>query len=181
MTSKNNRYFRLSGAHRLPAAVLAIAALTGCHGGFGGCLLCGPIPRVQDNLEGTLSGLVGSGLTLENNGGGGFQVNGSTANGTSVVFAVGLFNTAYDLTVETQPTNPSQTCVVANGTGMASGTIYIPANVTNITVTCTTNLPRFVFVANRGSNNVSAYTVDAATGTLAATAGSPFAAGNSPV
>src|ERR1700722_10329714 len=125
MTSKNNRYFRLSGAHRLPAAVLAIAALTGCHGGFGGCLLCGPIPRVQDNLEGTLSGLVGSGLTLQNNGAAGFQLNGSTANGTSVVFAVVLFNTAYDLTVQTQPTNPSQTCVIANGTGTA-GTSDIP-------------------------------------------------------
>ena len=64
------------------------------------------------------------------------------------------FNTAYELTVQTQPTNPSQTCVVTNGTGMI-GT----SNVTNIVVTCTTNPPRFAYVANRGSNNVSAYTV----------------------
>ena len=172
---KRSRFAR-GAAHRLLAAVFAAAALIGCHGGFGGCLLCGPVPRVQDNLEGTLSGLVGSGLTLQNNGAAGFQLNGSTANGTSVVFAVVLFNTAYDLTVQTQPTNPSQTCVVANGTGMA-GT----SDVTNISVTCTTNPPRFAYVTNRGSNNVSAYSVDAATGALTAIAGSPFPAGTFPV
>jgi hypothetical protein len=161
----------------LLAGFIAIAVLTGCHGVLGGgCLLCGPFPPVQANLEGTLSGLVGSRLTLQNSGAGGFQLNGSMANGASVVFAVALFNTAYNLTVQTQPTNPSQTCVVANGTGMA-GT----SDVTNIAVTCTTNPPRFAYVANHGSNNISAYSVDATTGALTAIAGSPFAAGNLPV
>lgn len=159
------------------AAVLAFAALPGCHGGLGGgCLLCGPFPTVQANLEGSLTGLVGSGLALQNNGAAGFQFNGSMANGKSVVFAVAAFDTSYDLTVQTQPTNPSQTCVVSNGTGML-GT----ADVTNITVVCATNPPRFAYVANRGSNNVSAYSVDAATGAMAAIPGSPFSVGNAPV
>jgi YD repeat-containing protein len=40
---------------------------------------------------------------------------------------------------------------------------------------------RFVYVANQGSNNVSAYTIDPNTGILSAIPGSPFAAGNGPV
>jgi 6-phosphogluconolactonase len=166
------------GARKSPGVVMSVlitvSTLTGCHGGGGSSPV---MVAFDDKLGGTLRGLVGSGLVLQDP----IQLNGPGANGTNVLFGSASLNTNYDLAIETQPTNPSQTCVVANGTGMASGTIYIPANVTNITVTCTTNLPRFVFVANRGSNNVSAYTVDAATGTLAATAGSPFAAGNSPV
>ena len=37
-----------------------------------------------------------------------------------------------------------------------------------------------VYVANEGSNNVSAYTIDGNTGALTAVAGSPFAAGSNP-
>jgi YD repeat-containing protein len=40
---------------------------------------------------------------------------------------------------------------------------------------------RFVYVANQGSNNVSAYTIDPNTGILTPVPGSPFAAGNGPV
>jgi len=39
----------------------------------------------------------------------------------------------------------------------------------------------FVYVANSGSNNVSAYTIKPVTGALAAVVGSPFAAGSGPV
>ncbi len=171
----------------LLGAVFTLLALTGCHGGggdagSGGCITCGPFFA---NLSGTLSGLVGSRLTLQDqstsfqiNGPTLQQINGPAANGPDTYFGNASFNTTYDITVATQPTNPSQTCVVANGTGTAPGK---GGNVTDITVTCTTNPPRFMYVANRGSNNVSAYTVDAASGTLAALAGSPFAAGNLPV
>jgi DNA-binding beta-propeller fold protein YncE len=177
MTLRGKVDLKLSGAHRVVGAFFAVAVLTGCHGVLGGgCLLCGPVPPVEANLEGTLSGLVGSRLEFQNSEAAGFAFSGSMSNGKSVVFAAALFNTSYNLTVQTQPTNPSQTCVVANGTGMI-GT----ADVTNITVTCTTNPPRFVYVANRGSNNVSAFSVDATTGALTAIAGSPFAAGNLPV
>jgi 6-phosphogluconolactonase len=157
---------------------VAIAALTGCHpgaGSLGGCLTCS-LPT-QVNIEGTLSGLVGSGLALQNNSAPGFEiVGGAESNGTDVLFADAPVNTAYNLTVLTQPTNPSQTCAVANGTGTI-GT----AAVTNIVVTCTTNPPRFAYVVNRGSNNVSAYSVEASTGALTAIAGSPFAVGTLPV
>ena len=41
--------------------------------------------------------------------------------------------------------------------------------------------PQFVLVANSGSNNVSAYTINPTSGALAAVSGSPFAAGTSPM
>jgi 6-phosphogluconolactonase len=162
-------------------ALIAMATLTGCHhGGGSGCTA---LPCLA-TLSGTLSGLVGSRLTLQDqstsfqiNGPTLQQINGPAANGPDTYFGYASFNTTYDITVATQPTNPSQTCVVTNGTGTAHGS----NPVTNIKVTCMTNPPRFMYVANRGSNNVSAYTVDAASGTLAALAGSPFAAGNLPV
>jgi DNA-binding beta-propeller fold protein YncE len=165
-------------------ALVCIPAFTACSpsGEFSGssllCLTCGPF---ADNLGGTLSGLVGSRLTLQDNSMTLSQLNGAPANGTNLIFGSADFNTSHDITVATQPTNPSQTCVVANGTGTATGSVGSASNVTNITVTCTTNPPRFVYIANRGSNNLSAYTVDATTGGLAAIAGSPFATGYLPV
>jgi 6-phosphogluconolactonase len=181
--------------HRIPitasvwllAAFFGVAGLAGCHtsgnnvGRGPPCLVAACGPQVV-TIEGTLTGLVGSGLQVENeNGGnevGGIPINGQASNGASVAFTVGNWNTAYNLTVQTQPTNPSQTCVVANGTGTTGGA---GSTVTDIVVTCTTNPPRFVYVANRGSNNVSGYTIDAGNGSLAPIIGSPFAAGNLPV
>jgi 6-phosphogluconolactonase (cycloisomerase 2 family) len=40
---------------------------------------------------------------------------------------------------------------------------------------------KFAYVANGGSNNVSAYTINAATGALTPVAGSPFTAGSVPI
>ena len=114
---------------------------------------------------------------MQNGSPAGSQLNGPEANGANVVFGAANFSSSYSLAIATQPTNPSQTCVVTNGTGTTSGT----SNVTDIVVTCTTNPPRFLYVANRGSNNISAYTVEPTGGTLVAIAGSPFATGNLPV
>ncbi len=81
-------------------------------------------------LTATVSGLAGTGLTLQN------TTNGDSlpvaANGT-VVFPVGVGNgQAYNVAVTAQPTNPTQTCVVTNGAGTAPET-------TPVTVACTTN------------------------------------------
>jgi trimeric autotransporter adhesin len=82
-------------------------------------------------VGGTASGLVGTGLTVLMNGANPVAVG---ANGS---FTAATLNTGtqYAVTVGTQPTAPSQTCVVANGTG----TVALAA-VNNITVTCTTNI-----------------------------------------
>ncbi len=77
-------------------------------------------------IGGTISGLTGSGLVLQNEGGDNLTVN---ANSTSFVFAtpVGL-GSAYKVTVLTQPTG--QVCAVTNGSGSVAG------NVTNVSVVC---------------------------------------------
>ena len=79
-------------------------------------------------IGGTVSGLLGTGLVLQDNGGNNLSV---TANG-SFTFSTALASgTAYKVTVLTQPSGPTQTCTVTNGTGTAT------ANVTNVQVACT--------------------------------------------
>jgi 6-phosphogluconolactonase len=152
-------------------AVLAALLITGCNNGSGS----GGTP-ITANLEGSVSGLVGSRLVLQNNSTPLTQFNGQGANGTNVLFGTARVNSSYDITVLTQPTTPSQTCVVTNATGTLGS-----SGVTNIAVSCTINPPRFLYVANRGSGNVSAYTIDAAGGALTTIVGSPFTTGSGPV
>lgn len=90
-----------------------------------------PPPAVTYSVGGSVSGLVGSGLVLRNNGGNDLS---ASANG-SFTFSTQLNSgSSYAVTVGTQPSSPAQTCVVSNGAGTIAA-----ANVTNVTVTCTTN------------------------------------------
>lgn len=77
------------------------------------------------SIGGTVTGLTGSGLVLQNNGLDNLSI---TAAGT-FTFPT-LVPGAYNVTVLTQPSNPTQTCIVSNGSGTAT------ANITNVTVTC---------------------------------------------
>ena len=78
-------------------------------------------------IGGTVSGLLGSGMVLQNSGGDNLAISGDGA----FTFATAIVDsTAYNVTVLTQPTGPSQTCTIANSSGTVS------ANVTNVTVTC---------------------------------------------
>jgi hypothetical protein len=79
----------------------------------------------------TVSGLAGGTVVLQDDGADNLSV---TANGSLMFLTAKFQGAAYDVTVLTQPTSPSQSCVVANGAGTV-GT----ANVTGITVTCTTD------------------------------------------
>jgi hypothetical protein len=80
-------------------------------------------------VAGTVSGLQGSGLVLQDNGGDNLSV-GGTGN-VNFTFPTPLAGGAsYAVTILTQPSNPGQTCSVSNGTGMATG------NVTTVQVTC---------------------------------------------
>ena len=81
-------------------------------------------------LRGTVTGLVGSGLVLQNNGGDDLAVLTNGEFGFPSPIASGA---AYSVTVQTQPSSPSQSCSVANGTGTIGS-----ADVTNVTVTCAT-------------------------------------------
>ena len=90
---------------------------------------CGGKPASKYTIGGTVSGLSGSGLVLQDNGGDNLPV---SANG-SFTFATAIDSgAAYTVTVLTQPSSPAQVCTVAGGSGTAA------ANVTSVQVTCAT-------------------------------------------
>ena len=81
-------------------------------------------------MGGTVSGLAGSGLVLQNNAGDDLAI----STDGSFTFATGLDDGSdYAVSVLTQPSSPSQTCSVTNGSGTLAG-----ANVTDVTVSCVT-------------------------------------------
>ena len=83
--------------------LLALTALSGC---------------AVFTIGGTVSGLTGSGLVLQNNGEDDLTVN---ADG-SFSFPTELFDTTtYQVEVFTQPSKPSQICTVSNGSGILAG------------------------------------------------------------
>ena len=84
---------------------------------------------VMYSIGGSVIGLAGSGLILQNNNGDDLTI---SANG-SFIFPTAMFDTtSYSVNVVQQPTNLSQTCVVNSGSGTLVG-----ANITNVQVVCT--------------------------------------------
>lgn len=124
-------------------------------------------------VGGTVSGLTGTGLVLQNNAGNNLTI---TGNGP-FSFTAALANGAnYTVTILSYPGAPTQTCTVSNGMGTIAA-----AAVTNVAVNCVVaKVPRFAYVANLSDNTVSAYTVDAGTGALNAV-GTPVATGLTPL
>jgi hypothetical protein len=112
-------------------AATSVLALYGCGGG-GNILPVDfepPAPQTY-SIGGTVSGLSGVAV-VQNNLGDDLTI---SANG-NFAFATRLASeSAYSITVKTQPSSPTQTCVVGNATGSIAG-----AAVTTATVTCTTN------------------------------------------
>jgi 6-phosphogluconolactonase len=131
-------------------------------------------------VGGTVSGLVGSGLVLQISapGYGGQPDNVSpplqiNSNGPFTFDFVSPGNTSgtfVRIGHGHQPASPTQLCVVNNGRISVQA-----ANVTDVAVVCS----QFSYGANAGDNTVSAYTVDATSGALAAV-GPPVATGTSP-
>jgi len=109
---------------------LPLTIVVGCGSGVNEST---PVQSTTYTIGGTVSGLTGSGLVLQDNGGNNLAVsaNGAFTFSTSVVSGA-----AYSVTVLTQPTN--QTCTVTNGSGTAS------ANVTGVQVSCS-NLPPITY------------------------------------
>jgi 6-phosphogluconolactonase (cycloisomerase 2 family) len=81
-------------------------------------------------IGGTVSGLTGSGLVLAN----GTDTRSVTSAGAFTFPTPVASGNQYAVTVSTQPTNPSQTCVSSNASGTVQG-----SNVTNVSVVCTIN------------------------------------------
>ncbi len=148
------------------AALSALAAL--------GCLLpaCDTnLSATEYRLGGSVSGLQGSGLVLQDAAAGeqarfvSISSNGSFQFGNAIESG-----TRYLITVKSQPVNPTQTCAVTNGSGTVA-----ESTVTNVVVDCAP-ITHFAYVANRLSNNISAYQINSATGALTQVQGSPFVA-----
>ncbi|HEY3972932.1 MAG TPA: kelch repeat-containing protein [Candidatus Sulfotelmatobacter sp.] len=105
----------------------ALVSVLSCSGGSAGNTTI--IPPTY-TIGGTISGLAGTGLVLQNNAGNNLTV---IADETSFTFTISVASSgAYDVTVLTQPSNPAQNCVVTDGSGAAK------ANVNNVVVACST-------------------------------------------
>ena len=123
---------------RATTALVVVSSLTSmlaaCGGGGGGGGSEPDAPPSQSGTRtvgGTVTGLSGSGLVLQNNGGDNLAIGASGAFTFATAVAVG---NAYAVTALSQPTSPAQTCAVSNGSGSIGG-----SNISNVAVTCTTN------------------------------------------
>lgn len=114
---------------RALACAIGIAGIAACGGGGGGGTpITAPGP-ISKTVGGSLVGLSGSGLVLQNNAGDDLAVSSSS---TSFSFARALATgAAYSVTVKTQPGSPIQVCSVTNGAGTV-GSI----NITDIVIIC---------------------------------------------
>jgi uncharacterized delta-60 repeat protein len=88
-----------------------------------------PPPPPEFRIRGTVSGLVGTGLRLEDQ----HRVPIAVGNGPFELTLGTQVGDPYEVTVVTQPTNPVQVCSVVNGTGTMGN-----ADVTNVQVNCVT-------------------------------------------
>jgi hypothetical protein len=80
-------------------------------------------------VGGSISGLLGTGMVLQDNGADNLTING-TGN-VNFTFATPLpAGATYAVTILTQPSNPAQTCTVLNGTGTLN------TSITNVQIIC---------------------------------------------
>jgi 6-phosphogluconolactonase (cycloisomerase 2 family) len=131
----------------------------------------------QFTLGGTVSGLAGSGLVLQNSGGNNLAI---SANGVFSFTTPIVSGATYAVTVLTQPSSPTQTCVVTNGTGTVTS-----ANITNLTVTCTSQFTvggavsglagTGLVLQNSGGNNLTISANGAFTFTIPIASGAAYA------
>ena len=100
-------------------------------------------------IGGTISGLTGAGLVLQDNGGNNLAVN---AGSTGFAFSAGAASGAiYSVTVLSQPSSSSLVCGVSGGSGVVGS-----ANVTSVQVTCNTIAGLFAYVTNQGNGSTGA-------------------------
>jgi len=159
----------LSGILAKTACTIAMVALLASCGGSN--------DGYGYTVRGTVSGLVGGGLVLQNNVGDDLII---STNGT-FSFAKAVANgSSYSVTIKTLPPVLSQTCTVVNGSGTINTS---PA--TNVQVNCVAPPPRFAidrsgqfaYATNYLSPTISVYKIET-TGAL--TPGTAVATGTNP-
>jgi hypothetical protein len=111
---------------------LALAACSGLPGRSSSSTPGSGSVSSSFTVSATVAGLSGSGLVLSDNGSDALPV---SANGTAAFATKISSGGAYAVTVQAQPTNPSQTCVVANGAGTATANVTVQVNCSTGTFT----------------------------------------------
>jgi 6-phosphogluconolactonase (cycloisomerase 2 family) len=107
---------------------LATLSLAACSGGVSSTNTTAAATSSQFTVGGSVTGLSGSNLVLQNNGGDNLPVSG---NGTFTFPTTLIPGDSYSVSVLSEPSTPSQTCAVTNGSGtMGSG------NITGIALVC---------------------------------------------
>lgn len=120
--------------------------------------------RTPFTISGTITGLLSTGLVLQNNG----------SEDQIISYGASSFRfptkvAEYLVTVKTQPR--SYNCLVSNGSGRAT------RDVTNVEVSCSPKQAEYLIVSNVTSQNISVYSINSGTGALTQVAGSPFSSG----
>jgi len=110
---------------KLTFITAAVLCLVDCGGGGNNTPM-----MTTYTVGGTVSGLSGSGLVLQDNADDNLSVNSNGAFSFARALATG---SAYSVAVLAQPGNPTQTCAVTSGSGVVRN------NVNDVSVTCTTN------------------------------------------
>jgi len=119
-----------------------------------------PTPVTGQQLSGTITGLIGSGLVLQVNTTYSLTI---PANSTSFAFSTSIADGgSYSIAVTTQPSSPLQNCVVNNATGTAG------AGAANITVACSAVALVYTqeVVGAAGSSSITQYELNESTGAL---------------
>jgi 6-phosphogluconolactonase len=106
-------------------------------------------------VGGTVSGLQGTGLTLQLNGGQGLSI---AANGTFTFPTAMTSGSSYAVTVMNQPSTQREVCSASN----ASGTIE-QANISNVSISCSMLVG---FIYSVSGNNLVSYGISPGTGAL---------------
>ena len=123
-----------------------------------------PPPPPTYTVGGVVTGLTGTGLVLQNNGGDDRTI----ASDGAFSFATGLSSgAAYSVAVATRPSTPSQACLVFNGAGNVAS-----ANVTGIRIVCGSAPGKFLYATFDNPVVILGYTIDPLTGALSQIAGS---------
>jgi 6-phosphogluconolactonase (cycloisomerase 2 family) len=150
----------------LPVLLAACALVASCNSS-GGSDTTPPPQTPSFTIGGSVSGLFGANLVLQNNGGDPLTIN---SNG-SFTFANGVdVGSAYNVTVRTQPSGtPAQTCTVSMGIGSVA-----IGSVTNVAVSCRARTGRYLYIPVKSPNAIAAFTIEVSTGALTPMAGSPF-------
>ena len=120
---------------------------------------CAAVAATTFTVGGTVSGLSGTGLVLQNNAGDNLTV---SANGNFTFVTAINTGAAYAVTVSTQPAGPAQYCRVTAGTGTAA------ANVTSVAVNCLVT-GQFLYTADYTGGKVTGYSINPTTGLLTST------------